>query len=91
MKVIDNIKSKNIDEFAEWIDKYGLFDGSPWMNWWNDNYCKNCEEEIAYVPYLKRKSKCCWCELHGKCRFFQDMNDIPNIKDMIKMWLESEI
>ena len=39
MRMVDKIKSKSLDEFAEWIDEHGAFDGSPWINWWQENYC----------------------------------------------------
>ena len=90
MKVFDEFKSMNIDEFAEWLDKYGMFDGSPWLDWWDGNYCSNCDAVVCYVPYLERDSKVSWCELYNKCKFFPNMNDVPNSKEIIEMWLESE-
>lgn len=82
MKVFDSLRNKTIDELAEWLDEYMMFDGSPYLKWWDDNYCKKCmndeEEQI-------------WCELNGNCVFFKEEKDIPNSKEMIKMWLESEV
>ena len=91
MRMVDKIKSKSIDEFAEWLDEHGAFDGSPWINWWQENYCNKCEPEIVKTLIFEKESKCCWCELHDKCKFFQDMNDVPTNKDIIKMWLENEV
>lgn len=88
MTVFESIKSKNIEELAEWLDEYGMYDGSPWMNWFDDNYCNKCEAEVIYIPEFKRECDCAWCELHHKCKHFLDMNDIPNNKQIIKMWLE---
>lgn len=90
MTIFENIKSKNIDEFAEWLDKYGMFDNSPWMNWWDKNYCKNCEHETARLVDTGREMEFAWCELHDKCKFFQNMDSIPDNKQIIKMWLETE-
>ena len=84
MNRFDRINSKNIDEFSEWLDKYGAYDYSPWMEWWDKNYCRKCEPEIVDGKEYG------WCELHGKCRFFQEMDEIPNHKQTIKMWLEGE-
>ena len=42
--VFDKFKSMNIDELAEWLDKYGMFDNSPWMSWFDQKYCKGCED-----------------------------------------------
>ena len=90
MTQFENIKSKNIDEFAEWLDKYGAYDDSSWMKWWDDNYCDKCESETAYVQEFDKVCECAWCELNGKCKYFQELDDIPDSKQIIKMWLESE-
>lgn len=89
MTVFDNIKNKNIDEFVEWIDKHCTCGDSPWHKWWDENYCNKCNPEIGYVPELDRDLEFAWCELHDKCRFFQD--DVLDNKQIIKIWLESEI
>lgn len=91
MTVYENLCSKNIDELAEWLDKYGMFDGSPWLKYWDENYCQKCESVDVYVPELDRELKCAWCEVHNdKCKFFQDMEETPDNKQIIKMWLESK-
>ena len=93
----DKIKSMNINELSEWLDQYGQFDGSPWMEWWNDNYCSKCPSEIGYITdssgenEWKTPCEFGWCELHDKCKFFEDLEDVPDNKEIIKMWLESEI
>lgn len=87
----ENIKSKHIDELAEWIDSYGNFEKSPWINWFDKNYCSKCEPEIAYLEYIGKECECAWCELHcDKCKYFKDLEATPDNKQMIKMWLESE-
>ena len=85
-----NIKTMNINEFAEWLDQIGIYDGSPWMNWWNDTYCSKCESVRACMVDNGREMEFAWCELHNKCRFFQNMNTIPDTKQIIKLWLERE-
>ena len=90
MTVFESIKSKNIDELSEWLDKYGAMDCSPWTKWFDENYCSKCEAEEIYVSAIDAKHECAWCELHGKCKYFQEMNDIPDNKQVIKMWLETE-
>ena len=42
------------------------------------------------MPELDRECEFAWCELNGKCKFFKDMDDIPDVKQIIKMWLESD-
>lgn len=90
MKVFDEFKMKNKDELANWLDKYGAYDNAPWTKWFDDNYCSKCEAEVVYIPAFDREGKCSWCELHDKCKYFKDMNDVPDNKQIIKMWLESE-
>ena len=91
MKVIDKLKLQSLDEFAEWLDKYCAFDGSPWLQWWDEMYCNKCPAEIGKYEDSNIEMKFSWCELHDKCRFFLSMNDVPSSKQIIKMWLESEI
>lgn len=90
MTVFDNIKSKNIDEFAEWLDKYGMCDNSPWISWWDKTYCNSCDVEVTCIIDPDIELECSWCELNGKCKYFKNIDGIPNNKQIIKMWLESE-
>lgn len=93
MTVFEFITSMSIDELAELLDEYGMFDGSPWMDLFDKNYCLKCESEIVRIPNIdgERVEEAGWCELHGKCKYFQDMDEIPDNKAIIKMWLEKEI
>lgn len=83
MTVFDNLKTKTIDEIAEWLDEYIAFDDTPWLHWWDDNYCKECMTEIEEPETV-------WCESNGNCKFFKEEKEIPSSKEIIKMWLESE-
>lgn len=89
--VFDKFKSMNIDELAEWLDKYGMFDNSPWMSWFDQKYCKNCEDIMCKYEDSEREFPCSYCELNGNCKFFPDLDEVPDNKMSIKMWLESEI
>lgn len=91
MTVFDNFKNKNIDELVDWLDEYGAFDNSPWTKYFDNNYCSECESEYAYIEEFNSERECSYCELNNKCRFFQDLDDTPDNKQIIKMWLESEI
>ena len=85
MTVFESFKANNIDELAEWLDKYIVcIDEAPWTLWWDKNYCKKCAAEVVNFDEYG------YCELHDKCRFFQDMYDVPDNKCVIKLWLESE-
>lgn len=93
----EEFKAMTIEQFAEWLDKYGQFDGSPWMIWFDENYCSKCPSEQGYLPDYTGKhtwnvpTEFAWCELHDKCKFFQEMDATPSSKEVVKMWLESEV
>ena len=100
MTQFENFKNMDIDAFAEWLDEHGAFDGSSWMKWWDENYCKKCDpikchytevqEKLGFKPFYNRSIECAYCELEHKCRFFPDMDELPDNKDIIKMWLKTE-
>ena len=90
MKKFDEIKSKNIDEFAEWLDEYGAFDGSPWIEYFNEKYCNKCDPEIVNLVSTDDEMEFSYCEIHNKCRFFPDIEGTPDGKQTVKLWLESE-
>lgn len=87
MVVFDNLKSKNIDELAKWLDKHCYHDSAPWMIWFDKNYCKRCEgipnESFPWVEYA-------YCEVHKKCKFFPEMQEAPSCEQIVRLWLESE-
>lgn len=87
MTVFELLKSKNAEELSEWLDEYCHTDFAPWISWWDRNYCNKCDS----VYYDGDKNEYGWCEVYNKCRYFQNMNEIPNHKQIIKMWLESYV
>ena len=96
MTNFEMIKSKNIDEFAELLSEHFGYDDAPWWKYFDNNYCKGCKPEIVLTESLNRKIdsdrevEYAWCELNHKCKFFQEMDEIPDEKQIIKMWLLSE-
>lgn len=92
MTWFEKITAMNIDQLAEWLDKNGMFDDSPWVLWFDENYCSNCPSIMCHYPDSEHEFPCCWCELNDdKCKFFPDMEKAPDNKEILKMWLESEI
>ena len=89
--VFDKFKSMNINELAEWIDEHGEFDGSPWMSWFDKIYCNNCPNIMCKYEDGTREFPCSYCELNDNCKFFPNLDSIPDNKMIIKMWLESEV
>ena len=90
MTNFEKIQSMNVEELSEWIDKYGQFDDSPWAERFNELYCSNCESIMCHYEINKRGLPYAWCELYNKCKFFQELDDVPDNKAVIKMWLKSE-
>ncbi len=98
------LQTMTIDELAEWLDENGMFDNSPWSEWFNKTYCDKCEsikckyvdaeEKLGFTPYIfgsySGDLECAYCELEKKCRFFTDLEDIPDNKKVIEMWLIEE-
>ena len=89
--VFDKFKSMNIDKLAEWIDEHGQSDSSPWMSWFDQKYCKNCEDILCKYEDGVREFSCSYCELNSNCKYFLDSDEVPDNKMIIKMWLESEV
>lgn len=85
------LKNMSTEDLAEWLDQYGMFDNSPWITWFDQKYCKNCEDIMCKYEDGERELPCSYCEVYGTCRFFQNLDDIPDNKMTIKMWLESEV
>lgn len=91
MTVFEEFQNKNIDELVAWLDEYGQFDKSPWQKWFGEKYCNNCESVMSHYKGSELLIPFAWCELNGKCKYFQDMDDNPYNKDVIKMWLQTEV
>lgn len=90
MNNFENFKSMSIDQLAEWLDKYMTFDDAPHMAWFNEKYCNNCESIMCHYEDSTREFPCAHCELNGKCRYFPELPEVPNGKEIAKMWLEME-
>ena len=90
MTNFEKLKSMNEEEISEFLDNIVSTDDSPWIVWFNKRYCKNCEtiRSCARIPDIYYDST--YCEVNGNCRYFQDKDDIPDNKEMIELWLESE-
>lgn len=102
MTKFESINSKNIDEFAEWLDRYGAYDNSAWGKWFDKNYCQRCEsvimdrKEYARIDGWNHSDyhgdiECAYCEIHKNCRYFEDVDGVPDNTEIIKMWLETEV
>ena len=91
MKRLEKLKSMNIDELVDWLDKNIDFGVIPWIEQFDKNFCNNCESIKCHYEDSGHDVVCSWCELHDKCRYFPDLDKIPDMKMMIRMWLETEV
>lgn len=84
MTIFESIKAKNIDEFTKWMKEFCDGDFAPWWQHYDKTYCKKCK------PIFDKGDEYSYCELNDKCRFFMDMDYVPDVEQTIKIWLESE-
>ncbi len=91
MNNFEKLKSMSVEELAKWLDKHGQFDNSPWITWFDQKYCKNCEDIMCKYEDGEREFPCAYCEIHDTCKFFPNFNYVPGNEDVVKMWLESNV
>ena len=101
MTNLKQIQSMSLEDFAKWLDEYGQFDNSPWMKFFNEKYCENCDSIKIDHEDAKTKlgldlfsweltAECAFCEINDHCKFFPDIDGIPSNLETIRMWLEEE-
>lgn len=97
----ENLLNKTTRELAKWLDANGQFDGSPWMKWFDKNFCSKCESVkikkenskvvLGFDLLFVNETTCSYCELYKKCKYFQDRDETPTNVDIIEMWLKENI
>ena len=84
----EHIMSMSVEELASFFNKHNEVDRTPWDNWFEENYCKNCEsikeEENGRTVWYA------YCELYDKCKYFANYPDFITEKDTIELWLNAE-
>ena len=101
MNNFERLTSMSLEDLAEWLDKNGSFDDSPWLNSFNEKYCEKCEpiecqytdakEKLGITPFYDETIECAYCEIYNKCRYFENAEEAPDNLEMIKLWLEAEV
>lgn len=93
MNNFEKLKSMSIKELVELLDdNFGFIADAPWDRLFSEKYCKNCEPIMCHYEGSTHEFPCAWCELNDdKCKFFPKMDKVPNNKEIIKMWLETEV
>lgn len=98
MTNFDKLKSMSIEELTEFLNVNGMYDNTPWMNWWDKQYCDKClslhltsdeaEDKLGITPFLNETYECPYCEVHNKCKYFPELEETPSMKEIIKLWLQ---
>ena len=98
MNQYDYITSLAKDQLIDWLDTYADYDEAPWRKWFDDNYCKKCEsiecsyadcEKLNIKPFYKSSITCAYCELENKCKYFPELDTIPDSRKIIELWMET--
>lgn len=93
----EQLTSLTIEQLAQWIGTRGQFDDSPWMGWFDKNYCSKCEsiyitkddskEKLGFELLYNINTTCAYCEINKECRFFPGREQ-PTLVEIIEMWLK---
>lgn len=96
----EQFTSLTIGQLAQWIDAHGQFDGSPWLEWFDRNYCSKCEpvyvtkedskEKLGFELLYNIKTTCAYCEINKECKFFPGREN-PSMVEIIEMWLKEPV
>ena len=102
MTNFEKLKSMSIDELAKWLDENGAIDSSSWFEDFDNKYCAKCEAvmcsyedaeaAVGFKPLFSDDGiECAYCEIYKKCRFFEKLEEVPDGKEMAKLWLKAEV
>lgn len=92
-------KDATPESIAEFLDCNGMWDNSPWLNWWDKQYCSKCDtveltncqaKELLGIesPFEGVNLVGSFCEVYKKCRYTDDHE--PTSKEIIEAWLNSQ-
>lgn len=90
MTQFEIFKNMTLEELAECLDINGQFEGSPWMTWFNNKYCENCESIKCRYPDGTHEFNVSYCEWESKCKYFPDYEGLLTNRDIIELWLREE-
>lgn len=79
----------NLDEFAEYyVENFKCDDDLP-STWFDKKYCDNGKK---CTPIIIDGKEYNYCDLYLVCKYsFDESNDFLDDKQIVKMWLESEV
>ena len=85
----EKLQSLSLDDLTDWLYAHGKLENTPWMKWFDTNYCSKCESEIVVLAN-HRKVECAFCEHHNYCQFLGESVDIADAHTVIKLWLAEQ-
>ena len=96
MTVYESIRSKSIDELAEWLLEFSEWKNAPWLNWFDQKHCDQCDAIKGHFINIdgtedEHEHLFGYCEMYDQCKFFPEINGCPDDLQVIKMWLKSEV
>lgn len=91
MTQFESFQAMDIEQLTDWIDSNGQFDNSPWMLWFDEQYCSKCPSIMTKYEDGILEFPCSWCEINGNCKYFPKLSEAPGNREIIKMWLERKI
>ena len=71
-------------QLAEFLDSIDAYENMPWVNWFTETFCNNCEGITQSVN--QRSCQMSYCEVSPVCRFFPYKR--PDSLDIVSLWLE---
>ena len=57
MNNFEKLKSMSMEALTDWFDKYIAFDNAPYMFWFDQKYCKNCEPIMCKI-FCRKSNEC---------------------------------
>lgn len=93
MNNFEKLQSMSVEELAKWLDKHLAFDDAPHTLWFAKNYCDKCDlvEGQWEGTFGTHKCEFAYCEKNHKCRYFEELPEVPDDVEMVKLWLEAEV
>lgn len=85
MTRFDSFKNSGIKSLSQWVSDFVPYEGSPWEQWFDTNYCKKC------CPITKGDNEFAYCEVNHKCFYFPQLEHNITNQEIIQKWLELDI
>lgn len=89
----------DMDDLTNFLNSIDCIENAPWNKWFNTKYCNSekCPTITCKYANTDRTCECAYCELNkkesgeGECCFFPDKDILGGYRDVIKLWLESDV